>query len=343
MVNVGIVGFGKIAQRMYVPHIAAHPNAQLAAIADSHEGTREMAVSQFGIPLTFGDYHEMLDAVDAVCVCAPNSFHAPITIAALGQGKPVMVEKPMAMNLDEAQRMVTAAKKANTLLMVNQSQRFTPLFQRAKEVMDSGLIGDILGVRTIFGHSGPTWWSPESDWFFKKDVAGFGPIADLGIHRVDMVRHLTGMEFQEVYSAVSHMRKGQGDVEDNAVIVGKLTNGALASVTVSWTIHGRVEDTMDIFGSKGTLKIHSDEGRVLFADLDSPLSESSIEISVPEPYDNAYIQGEWHFFSGVSDFLTAIQEGKPCCVPGEEGLKSLEVVLAAAKAAEANQVVKLPL
>ena len=285
----------------------------------------------------------MLEKVDAVCVCVPNFLHAPITLEVLAHGKPVLVEKPMAITLDEGKKMVEAARKANVVLMVNQSQRFSPLFQRAKEVMDSGILGKVVGVRTVFGHAGPKWWSPDSMWFFSKKDAGFGPLADLGIHRVDMIRYLTGLEFEEVFSAVSRMREGEGDVEDNAVILGKLQEGALATVTVSWTIHGRVENTMDIYGEKGTLKINYEGGQVLFADIEDPIRDSRLSFKVPYPYEPVYEEGQWRFFSGVDNFINAVLGKERCAVPGEEGLKSLEVVLAAAKAAEINKPVRLPL
>jgi len=343
MLKLGLVGFGKIARRMYVPHIQANPEAELVAISDTSREVLELAQEEFSISQVFTDYREMLGVVDAVCVCAPNLLHASVTIDALRHGKPVLVEKPMAVTLEEAQGMVAAGEESGVVLMVNQSQRFSPLFVKAKEVVESGVLGDIVGVRSVFGHAGPVWWSPESSWFFDKAVAGFGPLADLGIHRVDMVRHLVDMEYQEVFSAVSHMRDGQGDVEDNAVIVGKLENGALASVMVSWTIHGRVDDTMDIYGSKGTLKIKYGEDRVLFADMEQPIADSSIAFSVPRPYEPAYEQGEWLFFSGIDNFIDAIQGKAECAVPGSEGLRSLEVILAAAKAADSGCTVKLPL
>jgi len=249
----------------------------------------------------------------------------------------------MAITLDEGRNMVKAAKKANVVLMVNQSQRFSPLFQKAKEVIDSGILGKVLGIRSVFGHAGPQWWSPESTWFFNKKDAGFGPLADLGIHRVDLIRYLTGLEFDEIFSAVSHMEEGGGDVEDNAVILGKLHGGALATVTVSWTIHGRVENTVDVYAEKGTLKINYEEGRVLFADLEQPISNSSFSFDVPYPYEPVYEQGQWRFFSGIDNFIDAVLGRVECLVPGKEGLRSLEVVLAAAKAAETKRVVVLPL
>ena len=113
------------------------------------------------------------------------------------KGKNVLVEKPMAMSLAEAKSMVAAAKKAKKLLMVNQSQRKYAAHVKAKEVMDSGIMGKVLHVTAMFGHEGPEFWSPTGKWFFKKKEARFGAMADLGVHKADLIRFLTGKEIVE--------------------------------------------------------------------------------------------------------------------------------------------------
>ena len=131
----------------------------------------------------YTDYKDLLKNkdIDAVSVCSPNRFHGVVTLAALKAGKHVLVEKPMAMSLVEARSMVAAAKKAKKLLMVNQSQRKYAAHVKAKEVMDSGIMGKVLHVTAMFGHEGPEFWSPTGKWFFKKKEARFGAMADLGV------------------------------------------------------------------------------------------------------------------------------------------------------------------
>ena len=126
--------------------------------------------------------------LDAVTVATPNYLHAPITIAALQAGCHVNVEKPMACSTVEAERMVSAAKKAKKLLNVNQSQRRFPPHVKAKEVMDSGILGKVLHLTAMFGHAGPEFWSPTGKWFFRKKEARFGAMADLGVHKADLIR-----------------------------------------------------------------------------------------------------------------------------------------------------------
>ena len=340
-IKAGIVGVGKIAQTLYLPNLINHPDVKLKAICDIDDVNIDLVTKLYKISKVYRDYKEMIDKedLDAVFVCTPNYLHAPITIYAASKGLHVMVEKPMAITMKEAKEMVKTAKKNKVILMVDQSQRFVPLHQKAKEIMDSGILGKVLSVRTTFGHAGPENWSPRGKWFFEKEKAGFGPLADLGVHKVDLVRYLTGLEVTEVAAFTSRLEKDWATVEDNAAIILKFNNEALGVVTANWITHGDESNDVILYCENGVLKINVEKNRRLFVELVKPVV-STLEIEVPPMVTNA--QGGWKIPS-IDNFIDAILGRAECLVPGEEGMKSLEIILAANISAETGKIVKLPL
>ena len=190
MVNIGIIGCGKIAQVRHLPEYATNPNARLVGYYDKNRERAVQMAEKYGGKV-YGSYYEMLNdpEIDAVSVCVENRNHAEITNAALYSGKHVLVEKPMAVTLAECESMVAAAEFNGKHLMVGHNMRFDPVHRRAKELLREGVIGDIITFRTTIGNAGPEGWSPDRDaWFFDKDKAAMGALSALGIHKLDLLQ-----------------------------------------------------------------------------------------------------------------------------------------------------------
>jgi predicted dehydrogenase len=223
-VKYGIIGCGAIAQRRHIPEAADNANSKVAALADPvKERVEELATKYGAKPYT--DYKEMLKdpSLDAIVVAGPNSLHAVQTIEALDGGKHVLVEKPMATTREDARAMIDAAKRNNKFLMIGLNQRLMPPHVKAKKILQSGVLGDVLAFRTAFKHPGPEGWSVDAgkSWFFKKGQAFMGVTGDLGVHKADLLRWLLGQEFTEVSGFVSTLdkRDQEGkliDLDDNA-------------------------------------------------------------------------------------------------------------------------------
>jgi predicted dehydrogenase len=220
--------------------------------------------------------------------------------------------------------------------MVDQAQRFFPVHQKAREVMQSGILGKVLHVATAFGHSGPENWSPRGKWFFRKDQAGFGPMADLGIHKADLVRYLTGKEVESVSGYTSREEKQNTDVEDNFVSVLRFTDGSLGTLTTSWTVKGMETNYTYIYGSNGTLAVAVIPGRPLVAFLSKPACV--IDFPVADVRNNA--ETRWRL-GVVDNFAATILGRAQCLVPAEEGRKALAIILAADEAARTGKTVKV--
>ncbi len=338
-IRIGVIGCGAIAERLHAPEYAGSPDAELVAFCDVIKSKAQALAAQFAPGAeVYADYKELLRKakIDAVSVCLPNFLHGPATIAALKAGCHVLVEKPMATSAAEGRKMLDAAKKAGKLLAVNQSQRLFPAHVKAKEVLDSGILGKVLHVTAMFGHAGPETWSPSGKWFFKKDEARFGAMADLGVHKADLVRFLTGKEVAEVSGFFERLEKPRATVEDNFAAALKFTDGTIGTLAASWTVKGMEANYTIFHCANGSLRVCAVPGRPLVANLVKPECEINFELP-PPPTNDA---GGWGLDIG-GRFCRAIKgEEAPYC-SGEEGLKSLEVILAAEQAAKTGRTVKL--
>ena len=338
-VRVAVIGCGQIAKHLHVPDYASCEQAEIVALCDLIPAkARALAKQRAPEAKIYTDYKKLLRELkpDAVTVATPNNLHAPITIAALKAGCHVNVEKPMACSTAEAKKMIETAKKCKKLLNVNQSQRLFPPHVKAKEVIDSGIMGKILHLTAMFGHPGPEGWSPTGKWFFKKKEARFGAMADLGVHKADLIRYLTGKEVAQVTGFFERLEKKRTDVEDNFVSALKFTDGTVGTLAASWTVKGMEANYLILHCANGTLRIGELPGQPLVASLVNP--ECEIIFEVPEPATND--DESWGLDASGRFVRATLGLEAPYC-PGEEGMKSLNVILAAEKSALTGRTVKL--
>ena len=224
MIRVGIIGCGKIAQVRHLPEYAANPNAEIMAYYDKNRARAEEMAAKYGGSVC-DTYFDLLnrDDIDAVSVCVENRSHAEISTAALYAGKHVLCEKPMAVTLAECESMVAAAERNGKYLMIGHNMRFDPVHRRAKQLLDRGVIGDVITFRAVLGNAGPEGWSvDEGTWFFDKNKAALGALSDMGIHKVDLLQYLLGQKVIETTAKVVTLNKRDSEgqligVDDNAL------------------------------------------------------------------------------------------------------------------------------
>lgn len=267
MINIGIIGCGKIAQVRHIPEYEANPETKLYGFYDINVARAEDLAEQYG-GKAYPSYEEMLadPQIDAVSVCAANTAHAEITIAALKAKKDVLCEKPMATTYEDCEAMVKAAKENGKYLMIDQNQRLAKAHIEAKKMIDAGVIGKILTFRTIFGHGGPETWSVDpgkNTWFFDPNKAVMGAMADLGIHKTDLIQFLTSQKVVETTARLMTLdkRNAAGEligVDDNAICIYKLSGGAVGTMTASWTYYGPEDNATILYGTKGIMRIYDD-------------------------------------------------------------------------------------
>ena len=341
-VRYGIIGAGAIAQRRHIPECLANPDSALIAIADANQSRCDELGKKHGVK-SYCDHKDLLKnpEVDAVVVSGPNSLHAPQTIDALNAGKHVLCEKPMAISRDEAKAMLDAAKKNNKYLMIGLNQRLMPPHVRAKEILKTGRLGNVLSFRTAFKHPGPEGWSVDAakSWFFRKDQAIMGVTGDLGIHKADLMRWLLDQEFTEVAAMITTLDKRDAEgnliaLDDNAFINLKTDGGVIGSMILSWTNYGVEENYTVLYCQKGVLSLGTDSTYGVIVDYKNGERELH---KVGEMSTNVK-----QVASGIIDsFTKSILENKPPEIDGEEGYKSLDVILTAMDAAKAGKTLKI--
>lgn len=343
-IGVGVIGCGAIGQRRHIPETAANPDAKLVAVCDALGERASEVAEQYGCK-AYTDYREMLKDpdIDAVVVGIRNDLHASVSIDALNAGKHVMCEKPMATNLEDAQAMITTAEKAGKFLMIGHNQRLMPAHVKAKEILESGKLGRVLTFRTFFEHPGPQNWVLErsmNTWFFQKDLACLGATGDLGVHKADLIRWLVGSEAEQVAAFIGTLDKRypSGEpitVDDNAVCMLKLKNGAFGTIVASWTNYG-VETNYTVLNcSNGVMEIGTDpEWGVIVTYANGDVERHK----VGEMATNIK-----QVSSGVMDaFVEAIKNNRKPEISGEEGYKALQIILACMEACRENKVVTIP-
>ena len=329
-IRVGIIGCGKIAQVRHIPEYAANPHVEVYGFYDINRERTEQLAAQYG-GKAFATYEELLadPTIEAVSVCAANHVHAEITIAALKAGKHVLCEKPMAVTLPECEAMVAAAKESGKYLMIGQNQRLAKAHSKAKELIEQGAIGKVLTFRTIFGHGGPETWSIDPGknvWFFDKTKAAMGAMADLGIHKTDMIQYVLGTRIAKTQAALTTLDKrdatgGLIGVDDNAICIYQMENGVIGTMTASWTYYAAEDNTTVIYGTKGELRLY-DDPKYSVQQINADGTRIDYQIDQIQTNDNQTA-------SGIIDlFVECLVEGKEPEISGENVLHAMKAVFA---------------
>lgn len=335
--NIGVIGCGSIAKHRHLPEYAQNENVNIVAVCDPvEERAAEMAAKYGATPYT--NYEELLqnESIDAVSVCTPNYLHAPISIQALKAGKHVLCEKPMATSKEEAEAMIEAAKESGKKLMIAHNQRFVRSHEKARKLIETGEIGKIYSFRTAFGHPGPEGWSADGkdSWFFRKNEAAMGAMGDLGVHKADLIRFLLGEEVVEVGAFVETSAKENTDVDDNATCILKTESGIVGTLAASWSYNGSEDNSTIIYGEKGILRLEDDPNYSLIVQYRNG-EVAKYELGAIQSND----EGGQTTSHVIDHFISTILEDKEPPISGEEGMKSLMVILAAFKSAETKQIV----
>ncbi|QHT59983.1 Gfo/Idh/MocA family oxidoreductase [Paenibacillus lycopersici] len=336
-IRVAVVGCGAIAQRRHIPEYAGNPNVTLVAFVDPLLERAQKIADPFGAE-AFASYQDMLAKIkpDAVSVCTPNYLHAEVSIAAANAGAHVLVEKPMASTDEEAAAMIEAASKNGVHLMVGHNQRLMPPHVKAKAILKSGVLGRVLTFRTSFGHPGPEAWSVDGrdSWFFRKPEAIMGAMGDLGVHKSDLIRYLLDDEVAQVTGFIGTLDKQDTDIDDNATCILRMKSGAIGTLVASWTYYKGEDNSTVLWCENGVMKIGTDPKDQIIVELRN---------GTVEKYNvGAISTNEKQETSGVIDaFVESIATNAKPAISGEEGRKSLAVILAAFESQATGKVINL--
>ena len=344
MFGIGIIGCGKIAQVRHIPEYAENKDAKLVGFYDINLArAQELAAKYDG--KAYDSVEALLadPAIAAVSVCAANFAHAEITIAALNAGKHVLCEKPMATTLADCEAMVEAAKKNGKFLMIGHNQRLAKAHAVAKKLIVDGLIGDIVTFRTTFGHGGPETWSVDpgkNTWFFDKTRAAMGALADLGIHKTDLIQFLTDQKVVRTTARVTTLDKRDANgnligVDDNAICIYEMSGGAFGTMTASWTYYGAEDNSTILYGTKGIMRIYDDPAISIKVILNDG-SKIAYDVEAIQTNDN-------QTKSGIIDlWMESLVNNTAPEISGESALAAMRAVFASIESSETGKSIEIP-
>lgn len=343
MLKIGIIGCGKITEVRHAPEYAENPNCQLAAFFDVVPERAKALAEQYG-----GTAYDSIEAllasdVDAVSVCVANAYHAQASIQALKAGKHVLCEKPMATTPEDCEAMVAAAKAAGKFLMIGQNQRLAKAHVKAREIIESGEMGKVITFETHFAHPGPEGWTGVRDsWFFDKKVASFGVMADLGVHKTDLIHYLTGKKIVRTSAVLATLNKTFSDgrpitVDDNAYAIYTMEDGVVGTMHVSWTNYGNENNSTKMYMEGGVLRMYDDPKYSLIVEKrDGEVIPYELDLLT----SNKEQTTGGRTSTGVIDaFVESIVTNTPPAISGESAMHAMKVVFANEQSAQLGKAV----
>jgi predicted dehydrogenase len=341
-VRVGIVG-SQFISTIHARSLLACPQAELYGVASPTPGNAERFAQQFGIPHHFTDYRQLLDLaeVDLIVIGTPNDTHYRIALDAAAAGKHLVVEKPLCMNLAEADQMIAACRRANLKIMYAEELCFAPKYVRLKKLLDEGALGAPTLIKQSEKHNGP-----HASHFWDVERSGGGVTMDMGCHAIEFFRWVLGRpKIKSVYAQMGtlvHGDKTRGD--DNALLLLEFDNGCVALAEESWSKLGGMDDRAEIYGSKGVAYANLLQGNSIVTYSDEGYGYAVEKAGATAGWSFTIYEEEWNygFHDEFAHFVDCVQHDKPPAVTGDDGRVVLEVIFAAYESARTGSKVALP-
>lgn len=338
--KIGIVGAGAIAQRN-ATEAARSGVATIAGVFDvNHKVARDMAQA---LQAPFCPTYEALletPGIDAVLLSVPHHLHRPMTVQAARAGKHVLVEKPIANTIAEAEEMIDACRRHGVAMAVNYSFRYLPKILKAKELIDAGALGTITGVQITWQQfKDRGYWlgaqsnSPD-DWRASKEKCGGGFLIMTVCHAIDYIYYLTGLKASRIYSEYATLGS-PAEVEDIISVSFKMNNGAVGSVYGSSITRGFPQAEERISGTNGSMVLNGTGIQVYST---RPIDgKKPGQVHAYTKFPDASWTADW-----VRDFVRAVRSGTEPPVSAREGWENLAFIVKAYDSMERGVAVEVP-
>ena len=337
------IGFGVIGAGLVGPtHAAAAasaPGAQLVAVCDLVAERAEAVAEQHGaIPLTEVD--ALLDRKDiqVVSICLPTKLHLDVAERAVAAGKHIIVEKPLELSLERADRLLAAAKAHNVQVAAIFNRRFIPALKATKRAVEEGLLGDLIAADMYYKSYRTQEYYDDSGWRGTWELEGGAALINQGIHGVDLLRWVAG-PVARIFGYTDHLRRAI-EADDTTAAVTRYANGAMGVIQAMTSIEPRLPDRLEYHGTKGTIQLSN----YRIANWAVPGAENWPEQVEAEERElltsHRSLESAGHH-AQIAEIATALREGRPPAVSGEEGRRSLAVVLAIYESARTGREVKV--
>ncbi len=344
VVRIGFIGCGRVTDELHLPALKQLHGAEIVGLADTDPDALRRASRHVRATHLVADYQDLLkvDSIDAVAVCVPPQRHVEVALAAMDAGKHLLIEKPLALTLEDCDRLITRASSTNRTVMVGFNTRWHRLARHARALIQQGGLGPldlIRSVRTGSHHTVPEWRKTRAN--------GGGVLLDLAIHHFDLWHYLVQAEVEEV---TAYTRSELWE-DESATVIARMSNGALA--TIACAERTNQNNTIEICGRAGslTLSFYRFDGLEYASETDIPGSMRSrmdaakrLVRELPQAILRLRHGGEWllSYREEWRHFLASLRQGSPAGCSLNDGRRALAVAMAAMESASTGRSVKVP-
>ncbi|CAM3823805.1 Gfo/Idh/MocA family protein [Isoptericola cucumis] len=324
-VRIGLIGAGGIAGAHLAGYATIPDRVTITAIADAVPDTLARRVEEAGAR-GYADFLDLVTdpEVDAVDICLPHHLHRDAIVAAAKAGKHILCEKPLCLTAEEAAEVRAAVDAAGVTLMCAHNQLFMPAVARAKEVIDSGALGDVYEVRTTDSFHND--FDPSTmGWRAKAATSGGGEFIDTGYHPTYLLMHLAGGRPVKAFAMMSTHRLTFMEGEDSAQVLVRFDNGSVGQLVTSWAYDAAPgTDRFSVVGEKGSLSSDGTTLRVKLRGQDEQVFEHEAVNT---------------FAAEIVDFVDCLETGRRPLNTEAEGISVLGIILAAYESARTGEAV----
>ena len=341
-VQIGLIG-SKFISSIHADSLRRLSTAEILAVASPTEDHVKPFAEQHNIKHWYTDYRQMLemDELDMVVLGLPNILHCEATEAAAAAGKHVVVEKPMALNLSECDRMIDACRGAGVKLMYAEELCFAPKYVRLKQLADEGALGDVFLVKQSEKHDGP-----HAAWFWDVEQSGGGVMLDMGCHGIEFARWILGKPaIKSVYCDLKrnmHIDKTRGD--DTSLVIVDFEGGATAYIEESWAKLGGMDDRAELHGTGGVAYADLLHGNAIEAYSQAGYGYAVEKAGDTKGWSFPVFEELWNygFPQEFEHFVNCVLHDKQPSETGEDGRAVMEALFAAYASAGQGRRLDLP-
>ena len=342
-VKVGIIGSQFEADIHAASFKIASEDAEVVAVASPTPGNAAVLARRYGIPRVFTDYREMLKEHDLemITIATPNGLHAQMTADCAQAGKHVVCEKPLAITIEECEKMIHVTRQSGVLLLYAEELFFTPKYLKAKEMADDGAFGKVHMVKQSEKHFGP-----HSPWFWDVKCCGGGALMDLGCHGIAFCYWFLGRPaIQSVYCQMGtyvHADKTMGD--DEAYCILEFASGAVGIVEDSWSRRGGMDDRIEVYGSEGVTYANLHMGNALPRTARTATAMQCEKAPSTKGWSYPVFEELWNygFPQEMAHFARCVQGKEKPQATGEDGLVVMKALYAAYASAGEGRKIQMP-
>lgn len=344
----GLIGCGRISPNHIAAVQANQDNIELVAVCDIVPERMDLVLTQAGVDSDkvkkYTDYHVMLDSegLDLVAIATESGSHAQIGLDCINTSCHVIIEKPLALSIADADRMIEAAEEKGVVLCSCHQNRFNKSIQKVREAFNQNRFGRLLhGAAHIRWNRGKQYYE-QAPWRGTWEQDG-GALMNQCIHNIDLLRWMMGEDIEEVFAYTDRLKHDYIEAEDLGLALIKFSNGAYGLIEGTTNVYPKnLEETLYIFGDSGTVKVGGKSVNIIeeWSFSDQKDDPEEVKAKYHENPPNVYGFGHTPLYE---DVVSAIREGRKPLVDGEAGKKAIELVLAIYKSALEGRPVRLPL